>query len=31
MGNIRKEELLLTKELFNIIIFDEAYVRVSTS
>jgi hypothetical protein len=31
MGKLKKEELLLVKELFNIIIYDEPYIRLSTA
>jgi hypothetical protein len=29
-GKVKKEELLLVKELFNIMIYEDPYIRVST-
>lgn len=31
MGKVKNEELLLVKEVFNIIIYDEPIIRVSTA
>lgn len=31
MGRVKKEELLLIKELFNVIIYDEPFIRVSAA